>query len=178
MLENRPLPFVRPSSRKKITGNDSRAISTSMNCLDIIEASTHSVGESRRGGRFFQISGRSQFPGKNHLLTNPARSCSRIEPAVRGARTQSGRATAPARIPAAPRLKYGFNRGSNYALDLGAPGTEFLDAEKRHQNPNSNARAPAETKIRKMSGRKSPQKVPVWRWLGSVRFAKTRWWRR
>src|SRR6266446_8750505 len=93
-----------------------------------------------------------------------------MEPAVRGARTQSGIATAPdSRIPdcgsAKPRLR---------ALKAQPPGTEFLDAETGRQNSRQNARTPGETKIREMSGRKSPQKRPIWCRIGNVRFARTR----
>src|SRR5258705_10185282 len=42
----------------------------------------------------------------------------------------------------------------------------------RHQN----GRALTETKIREMSGRKSPQKRPIWRCAGNTRFARTGWW--
>src|SRR5258708_13422031 len=45
-------------------------------------------------------------------------------------------------------------------------------AKSRHQN----ARTPAETKIREMSGRKCPQKRPILRRAGSARFAETGWW--
>src|SRR6266404_4751967 len=95
-----------------------------------------------------------------------------MEPAVRGARTQSGIATAPdSRIPdcgsAKPRLR---------RLKAQPPGTEFLDAETGRQNSRQIALAPGETKIREMSGRKSPQKRPIWRRIGNVRFAETGWW--
>src|SRR5258705_6027039 len=40
----------------------------------------------------------------------------------------------------------------------------------------SSARMRAETTIRKVSGRKSPQKRPIWRRPGNVRFAKAGWW--
>src|SRR6266481_9539993 len=95
-----------------------------------------------------------------------------MEPAVRGARTQSGIATAPdSRIPdcgsAKPRLR---------ALKAKPPGTEFLDAETGRQNSRQNARTPGETKIREMSGRKSPQKRPIWRRIGNVRRTRARTW--
>ena len=32
------------------------------------------------------------------------------------------------------------------------------------------------TKIQELSGRKSPQKRPIWRRIGNVRFAETGWW--
>src|SRR5258705_8096056 len=44
------------------------------------------------------------------------------------------------------------------------------------KNRHSNARTPAETKIREMSGRKSPQKRPIRSRIANVRFAKTGWW--
>src|SRR6478735_6499030 len=39
-----------------------------------------------------------------------------------------------------------------------------------------NARTSAETKIRELSGRKSPQKRPIWRRIGNVWFARARTW--
>src|SRR5258706_10857625 len=44
------------------------------------------------------------------------------------------------------------------------------------KNRHSNARTPAETKIRELSGRKSPQKHAIRRRAGNVRFAETGWW--
>ena len=38
------------------------------------------------------------------------------------------------------------------------------------------AGALAETKIRGISGRKTPQERPIWRRAGNVRFARTGWW--
>src|SRR6266404_8202136 len=46
----------------------------------------------------------------------------------------------------------------------------------RLSNRHSNARTPAETKIRELSGRKSPQKRAIRRRAGNVRFAETGWW--
>src|SRR5712671_4227603 len=45
------------------------------------------------------------------------------------------------------------------------------------KNRHSNARTPPETKIRELSGRKSPQKRAIRRRAGNVRFAETGWWR-
>src|SRR5258706_7281288 len=45
------------------------------------------------------------------------------------------------------------------------------------QNCPRDARTPAETKIRELSGRKSPQKRAIRRRAGNVRFAETGWWR-
>src|SRR6266850_6281830 len=45
------------------------------------------------------------------------------------------------------------------------------------KNRHSNARTPAETKIRELSGRKSPQKRAIRRRAGNVQFAETGWWR-
>src|SRR5258705_2762971 len=44
------------------------------------------------------------------------------------------------------------------------------------KNRHSNARTPAETKMRELSGRKSPQKRAIRRRAGNARFAKTGWW--
>src|SRR5260370_16553000 len=44
------------------------------------------------------------------------------------------------------------------------------------KNRHSNARTPAETKIRELSGRKSPQKRAIRRRAGNVRFARNGWW--
>jgi hypothetical protein len=48
----------------------------------------------------------------------------------------------------------------------------FYNYDKDH----SNARTPAETKIRELSGRKSRQKRAIRRRAGNVRFAETGWW--
>src|SRR5260370_15941336 len=45
------------------------------------------------------------------------------------------------------------------------------------KNCLSNARTRPETKIRQVSGGKSPQKRAIWRRTGNVRFAETGWWR-
>src|SRR5712664_2074187 len=45
------------------------------------------------------------------------------------------------------------------------------------KNHHEKGRTPAETKVREASGRKSPQKRPIWRRLGKGRFAETGWWR-
>src|SRR5260370_27191459 len=44
------------------------------------------------------------------------------------------------------------------------------------KNSRQNARTPAETKIREVRGRKSPQKRPIWRRIENGRFAETGWW--
>jgi hypothetical protein len=43
------------------------------------------------------------------------------------------------------------------------------------KNHHEKGRTPAETKVREASGRKSPQKRPIWRRLGKVWFAETGW---
>src|SRR5258708_31985592 len=45
--------------------------------------------------------------------------------------------------------------------------------QRSAKNRHSNARAPAETKIRELSGRKSPQKRAIRRRVGNARFAET-----
>jgi hypothetical protein len=45
------------------------------------------------------------------------------------------------------------------------------------KNHRQSGPAPAETKHKEMSGRKSPQKGLILRCTGNVRFAKTGWWR-
>src|SRR5207244_13029746 len=54
---------------------------------------------------------------------------------------------------------------------------KFWMQRRSAKNRHSNARTPAETKIRELSGRKSPQKRPIWRCAGNARFARTGWWR-
>ena len=68
----------------------------------------------------------------------------------------------------------GCKSWSNFASPTA--GTEFLDAETGRQKPPLNARTSAETKIRELSGRKSPQKRPIWRRIGNVWFARAGWW--
>src|SRR5204863_3495167 len=57
------------------------------------------------------------------------------------------------------------------------PGTEFLDAETGRQKSSPKCPTATETKIRELSGRKSPQKRPILRRIENARFAETGWWR-
>ena len=56
------------------------------------------------------------------------------------------------------------------------PGTEFLDAETGPQISPPKWVSARRDKIREMSGRKSPQKRPIWRCAGNTRFSRTGWW--
>src|SRR5258706_10238661 len=101
-----------------------------------------------------------------------------MEPAVRGARTQSGIAAAPARSRSALGLKVGIPGAerSNLALNHGRRERNFWMQRRSAKNRHSNARTPAETKMRELSGRKSPQKRAIRRRAGNARFAETEWW--
>jgi site-specific DNA recombinase len=66
---------------------------------------------------------------------------------------------------------------SDFALTAGSRERNFWMQRQGAKNRHQNARAPTETKIRELSGRKSPQKRPIWRPTGNVRFAETGWWR-
>jgi len=65
---------------------------------------------------------------------------------------------------------------SDLALNRGRRERNFWMQRRSAKNRHSNARTPAETKIQELSGRKSPQKRPIWRRIGNVRFAETGWW--
>jgi hypothetical protein len=56
------------------------------------------------------------------------------------------------------------------------PGTEFLDAETKRQKSSFKRANACRDKIRKLNGRKSRQKRPIWRRTGNVRFARARTW--
>src|SRR6266404_6479364 len=65
---------------------------------------------------------------------------------------------------------------SNLALNHGRRERKFWMQRRSAKNRHSNARTPAETKIRELSGRKSRQKRAIRRRAGNVRFAETGWW--
>src|SRR5258707_1794895 len=67
---------------------------------------------------------------------------------------------------------------SSLALNHGRRERKFWMQRRSAKNRHSNARTPAETKIRELSGRKSPQKRAIRRRAGNVRFAETGWWAR
>jgi hypothetical protein len=48
--------------------------------------------------------------------------------------------------------------------------------DRAPKSPRSNAPPYAETKVWELGGRKSPQKRPVWRPTGNMRFARAGWW--
>src|SRR5258706_120527 len=65
---------------------------------------------------------------------------------------------------------------SDFALNHGRRERNLLMQRQRAKNRRQSGRAPTETKIREMSGRKSPQKRAIRRRAGNVRFAETGWW--
>src|SRR6266849_4977294 len=99
-------------------------------------------------------------------------------PAVRRTRPQSRITAAPVEDPNCSGPKVGIASAvrSDFALKAPLLGTEFLDAETKRQNHHEKGRTPAETKVREVSGRKSPQKRPIWRRLGKGWFAEARTW--
>src|SRR5258705_3859698 len=85
-----------------------------------------------------------------------------MEQAIRGARTQSGLAAAPLQDPNYGSAKPGIRRQrrSDFALKSGRRERNFWMRRQGAKNSRQNARTPAETKIREVRGRKSPQKGP------------------
>src|SRR5260370_13640881 len=88
-----------------------------------------------------------------------------MEQAIRGARNQSGLAAAPLQDPNYGSAKPGIRRQrrSDFALKSGRRERNFWMRRQGAKNSRQNARTPAETKIREVRGRKSPQKRPIWR---------------
>ena len=62
------------------------------------------------------------------------------------------------------------------SLDAQYDARNFWMQRRSAKNRHSNARTPAETKIRELSGRKSPQKPPISDRRRFLRFGKTGWW--
>src|SRR5258705_3674891 len=86
-----------------------------------------------------------------------------------GARTQSGIATALAqrfRIAAAQNPEYARSKPSRRERNF---WMQRQGAKNHHQTTPTLA----ETQIREISGRKSPQKRPIWRRIGNAWFART-----
>ena len=73
---------------------------------------------------------------------------------------------------------YGRMCSRTSALEAGRRERNFWMRRQRAKNRRQNAHTSTETKIRELIGRKSPQKRPIWRLIGNVRFAETGWWRR
>ena len=65
---------------------------------------------------------------------------------------------------------------SNFALKARRPGTEFLDAETGHQKSSRKSVNTCRDQSSGIGRPKSPQKRPIWRRIGNVRFAETGWW--
>src|SRR5260370_30307597 len=101
-----------------------------------------------------------------------------MEQAIRGARNQSGLAAAPLQDPNYGSAKPGIRRQrrSDFALKSGRRERNFYMRRQGAKNSRQNARTPAETKIREVRGRKSPQKRPIRRRIKNGRFAETGWW--
>jgi hypothetical protein len=101
-----------------------------------------------------------------------------MEPAIRGPRPQSGIAlTRPdpsnyvgSKSQLRPRMR------SQFAPEPGRRERNFWMRRRAAKNPRPNAPARTETKVQEMSSRMSPQKRPVWRSTGNVRFARAGWW--
>ena len=71
---------------------------------------------------------------------------------------------------------YGRMCSRTSALEAGRRERNFWMRRQRAKNRRQNAHTSTETKIRELIGRKSPQKRPIWRLIGNVRFAETGWW--
>src|ERR1700680_4572557 len=76
------------------------------------------------------------------------------------------------RITAAQKLGIRLQPRSDFALQHGRRERNFWMQRRSARNRHSTARMPAETKIREMRGRKSPQKRTIWRRGGNLRFAE------
>src|SRR6266852_536271 len=103
-----------------------------------------------------------------------------MEPAVRSARAQSGIA---ATLLLGRRLRQQKKVGITAAYLSGfapTPGRRERNFRLQRQSVeirHSKTSTLKETRIGELSGRKAPQKRPIWRRLGNMRFAKAGWWR-
>src|SRR5216684_2749626 len=89
-------------------------------------------------------------------------------PAVRRTRPQSRITAAPVEDPNYGGPKVGI-AGAVRSTSRSKPGCwerNFWMQRQGAKNHHEKGRAPAETKVREVSGRKSPQKRPFWRRLG------------
>src|SRR5712675_3698028 len=94
-------------------------------------------------------------------------------PAVRRTRPQSRITAAPVQIPitAAQKSELRVQCGPTSRSKPGCWERNFWMQRQGAKNHHEKGRMPAETKVREASGRKSPQKPPIWRRLGKGRFA-------
>ena len=67
-------------------------------------------------------------------------------------------------------------RWFNFAFKPGRRERNFWMRRQGAKFSRQNERTRTETKIREMSGRKSPQKRLIWPRIENLRFAKTGWW--
>src|SRR6478672_7891058 len=87
------------------------------------------TGCRARRAQSYQSSGR-RLPAPRHRHRADPRSADRMEPAVCGARTQSGITAAPAHDP-----EFRVQNAVELRAQARPPGTEFLDAETGRQKP-------------------------------------------
>src|SRR5258706_12327923 len=80
------------------------------------------------------------------------------------------------RITWARKSELRRQRRPEFAPEPGRRERNFWMRRQGDKNRHQNARTPTETKIRELSGRESPQKRPILRRIGIVRFAETGWW--
>ncbi len=79
-------------------------------------------------------------------------------------------------ITAAQKPELRVQCGPTSRSKPGCRERNFWMQRRSAKNRHSNSQTPAETKVREVSGRKSPQNRPIWRRLGKWWFAKTGWW--
>src|SRR5882672_9575405 len=99
-------------------------------------------------------------------------------PAIRRTRPQSRITAAPVQDPnySAQKSELRVQCGPTSRSKPGCRERNFWMQRQGAKNHREKARTPAETKVREVSGRKSPQKRPIWRRLGKGWFAETGWW--
>jgi hypothetical protein len=96
-----------------------------------------------------------------------------MESAVRGARTESGITSTP---PCHLELRWleksqlRLRMRSEFAPEPGCRERNFWKRRHGAKRPRSNASPYAEAKVQELGGPKSPQKRPVWRPTGNIRF--------
>src|SRR5450432_2938580 len=100
-------------------------------------------------------------------------------PTVRRTRPQSRIAAAPVQDPnfSGPKVGVAGAVRCNLAFIARLPGTEFLDAETGRQKSSRKSVNACRDRVPEVSGRKSPQKRPIWRRLEKGWLAETGWWR-
>src|SRR6202790_1637578 len=82
------------------------------------------------------------------------------------------------RITVAQKSELPAQVRSNFVLKPARRERNFWMRRQGAKDRRQNAPTAHRDQIRELSGRKSPQKRPIRRRIGNVRFAETGWWRR